>query len=121
MPAYPATGIEALARAGDSKTVEFKLENENQPDIAELLAAFANASGGVTLFGITDDGIVVGVSRSNQLTGRIRAAARSCRPSLDEALSVYTVSVNGKQVVVAALPRLDGARRQGEVHSVRDA
>ncbi|PZR95104.1 MAG: hypothetical protein DLM69_11910 [Candidatus Chloroheliales bacterium] len=104
-----AVEVKALARAGESETVEFKLENEVQPDIAELLAAFANASGGVTLFGITDDGVVVGVSRPNQLTARIRAAARSCKPPLDEALTVYTVSVDGKEVVVATLPSLDDA------------
>lgn len=101
-----AQEIMALARAGESQTVEFKLENEKQPDIGELLAALANADGGVVLFGVTDQGEIAGVRQPNTIEQRIVSAARSCRPPLNPYLTVYTVAVDGKMVVVGQLPAL---------------
>jgi predicted HTH transcriptional regulator len=78
-----ADDIRALAEAGESQTVEFKLENETQPDISELLSAFANADGGVVLFGVTDEGSIVGLARPNVVQSRLIAAAQCLPPAAD--------------------------------------
>jgi ATP-dependent DNA helicase RecG len=104
MDMLSADDIRALVQAGESQTIEFKLDKENQPDIGELLASFANADGGIALFGVTDAGQVVGVERVNVVRSRVIAAARSCRPPLTAYVSTYPVAVDGKQVLVVQLP-----------------
>src|SRR6187399_2479099 len=91
--------IRALCAAGESQTLEFKLESESQNDVGVLLAALANADGGTVLFGVTDDGGVVGVSKVATLLSRIRAAARICRPPLTLDMRVYEVAVDDRTVV----------------------
>ena len=52
--------------AWEFKQVEFSGERPTSPrrdDWADEIAAFANASGGVLLCGVTDDGAVQGLSR----------------------------------------------------------
>ena len=50
--------LEEIIRSGESETVEFK---ESFSDaVIETLSAFANASGGMVLVGIADDGTVKG-------------------------------------------------------------
>jgi len=99
-----ADDIRALVAAGESETVELKLEREPQPDIGELLAAFANSDGGVVLFGVTDDREIVGVEHLNTIHTRLLSSARSCRPPLAAYLITYPVTVDGKQILVGQLP-----------------
>lgn len=53
--------IEALIAGGESQTVEFKEVLPPPGVIARLVSAFANAEGGVILFGIREPNQVVGV------------------------------------------------------------
>jgi ATP-dependent DNA helicase RecG len=104
MDRLSADYIQALVQAGESQTVEFKPESESQGDVGELLAALANTDGGIILFGVTDTQEIVGVKRLETVYNRIQAAARACRPPLNLYLTVYTVEVAGRPVVVAQLP-----------------
>lgn len=56
--------LEEIIRAGESETVEFK-ESFNDA-VIETLAAFANASGGTVFVGVSDNGMVRGVSISRK-------------------------------------------------------
>ncbi|MDR1349197.1 MAG: putative DNA binding domain-containing protein [Zoogloeaceae bacterium] len=55
--------LDALLRSGESYTLEFK----ERPDksLAAEACAFANASGGRVVIGVTDQGVVVGTDTSN--------------------------------------------------------
>lgn len=115
-----AAEIEAIARAGETETVEFKLERERQPDLGELFSAMANGSGGTVLIGGTDDGRIVGVSQVRELDLRIHAAARGCKPSLEEWLNTYSVEVRGKTIVVVHVPtREDAVYSYGGSYRIR--
>ncbi len=60
------------------------LEFKERPDrsIARELTAFANASGGKLLLGVTDDARVVGIQIDNRLKSQIQDAARNCDPPI---------------------------------------
>src|SRR5690349_12972449 len=98
-----------LIAEGEGEQLEFKLENERQPDLGELLVALANTQGGTILVGVSDGGEVVGVTRPAEVRNRLEAAARTARPPLSEALQVYVAAVGEQRVLVAALPALTDA------------
>jgi GTPase len=84
-----STRIEATISGGEQATIEFKRElpEKNPVGFLKTVAAFANGAGGTILFGVADDGEIVGVGhdqrRSNQdrLTKLITARVRPCRTS----------------------------------------
>jgi len=62
----PVSVIEALVAAGEGPQIEFKeqvpTEGDGQRKVCRTLAAFANGRGGHLLFGVNDDGQIVGIS-----------------------------------------------------------
>jgi ATP-dependent DNA helicase RecG len=62
------------------------------------ICAFANATGGVILMGVTDQGKRVGVKHHNQLKSAIQAFARSAEPPIG--VEVYSV----KDILVVSVP-----------------
>lgn len=52
-------------------------------DIGRELCAFANASGGTVLIGVTDRGEIVSVADHNRLKSRVQSTARSADPPID--------------------------------------
>ena len=69
---YSVGEIESRLRSGEDsgwefKQVEFSGDRPRRPtrdDWADEIAAFANATGGVVLAGVSDDGLVIGMSRA---------------------------------------------------------
>ena len=59
------------------------------------VCAFANATGGVILIGVSDDGDVVGVGSHNRLKSQVQTTARSADPPI----AVEVESVGGVLVV----------------------
>lgn len=59
----PATRVEALASRGEGPTIEFKqaLPTSSPLSAMKTIAAFANGAGGTILFGVDDDGSIVGL------------------------------------------------------------
>ena len=53
---------------GEDSTIEFKRELPHRESLADEIAAFTNASGGVILIGVNDDSEIVGMGppRSGQ-------------------------------------------------------
>lgn len=58
-----ATRVEVLISAGERATVEFKrqLPTTDPAVVMKTVAAFANGAGGTILFGVEDDGEIVGI------------------------------------------------------------
>lgn len=89
--------IERQIRAGEDARTEFKevvlgpkgIKSPNTETIAGELVAFANASGGTILLGVTDDGIVQGFS-DHQIKGIeswiINIAIHNCDPPIEPVL-----------------------------------
>ena len=71
---------ELLAR-GEGALVE--CERSLTRDIGRELCAFANASGGTVLLGVSDAGEIVGVPDHNRLKSRVLSTARSADPPID--------------------------------------
>ncbi|MGB9591685.1 MAG: RNA-binding domain-containing protein, partial [Candidatus Kryptoniota bacterium] len=68
--------------------------------IAKELIAFANTKGGMILFGVDDDGTIVGVESEKSETDLIFEAARKyCEPEIVPIVQV--IELSGKDVVVA--------------------
>ncbi len=62
----PTTELEALVSGGEGPTVEFKSEvpapgTKSRDKVCATVAAFANGDGGHILFGVADDGAIVGL------------------------------------------------------------
>ncbi len=89
-----AKTTEALINAGENQTVEFKesLSSGRKKEAIETLVAFANGSGGSVLFGVTDDGQVVGANvgadTQEKLAELIR---RRTYPSLPVEITVTSI------------------------------
>ena len=72
--------LQQLIRLGEGFTCEFKQSGTTH--LGRELCAFANATGGVVLIGVTDDGQPVGVRDANRLKSEVQNVARSIEPPL---------------------------------------
>ena len=75
------TDLIELIDLGEGYKIEFKESIDK--DFARELVAFANASGGRILLGITDKGKVKGFTGNNRARSRIQDMARNCDPPVD--------------------------------------
>lgn len=89
--------FDTLLLAGESQTVEFKTSFDKTT--VESLVAFANAQGGTILVGVSDAGLINGISLGketlNEWLGQIKSATS---PSLIPDMAAE--HINGKTVVV---------------------
>ncbi len=69
-----------LIAQGEGPTTEFKRAMPS--DLGREICAFANASGGVVLLGVTDRGEIVGVADHNKLRSQVQSIARSAEPPI---------------------------------------
>ena len=72
--------IAQLTALGEGFTTEFKRSVPS--NLGAEVCAFANATGGVILIGVTDDGDVVGVGSHNRLKSQVQTTARSADPPI---------------------------------------
>ena len=73
-----------LIARGEGSTTEFKRSMPS--DLGREICAFANATGGVILLGISDAGEIVGVADHNQLKSQVQSTARSADPPISVAV-----------------------------------
>ena len=78
-----------ITALGEGFTTEFKRSMSS--NLGREICAFANATGGVILIGVTDDGEIVGVANHNKLKSQVQSIARSADPPI----AVEMDSVNG--------------------------
>ncbi|MEW6155387.1 MAG: RNA-binding domain-containing protein [Actinomycetota bacterium] len=95
-----AEEVKALARAGESLSVEFKTE-VNDDRLVEAVVCLANADGGRILLGVADDGSITGTTpRHGTTTDPVRLAsmiAGRTAPSVVVEAEVH--AIDGKHVV----------------------
>ena len=93
-----------IAQGEDSRT-QFKRGPIGVAKLATELAAFSNAEGGVILFGVDDDGTVVGLDKTAKKALDVElsnAANDNVRPSVYPRTEFHTIS--GKQILVVSVP-----------------
>ena len=89
-----------LTALGEGFTTEFKRSMSS--NLGREICAFANATGGVILIGVTDGGEIVGIANHNKLKSQVQSIARSADPPI----AVETDSVNG--VLCITIPEQHG-------------
>lgn len=75
--------LRLLVARGEGEVLEFKRKVSTPAKIARELCAFANTKGGILLFGVDDDGTIVGVNDHYEQAYEIEEAAnRCCKPAV---------------------------------------
>ncbi len=114
---YQVEEIETRLRSGEDSDWEFKQvtfagDHPKQPsrnDWADEIAAFANATGGVMLAGVADDGTVIGMSRQ-QIVNLDARLVEVCTDTIKPPVRIRTQHAelgNGKLVLLAEVSESD--------------
>ncbi|RCK76465.1 MAG: putative ATP-dependent DNA helicase [Ignavibacteriae bacterium] len=91
--------VKNLIQEGEGYELEFKRRISSPEKIARTLIALANTKGGYVLFGVDDDGSIVGVESEKSEIELIYSAAQDFSdPPINPIIEV--VPFNGKDVVV---------------------
>ena len=99
------------------KQVQFAGSRPTSPardDLADEMIAFANANGGLLLLGVTDDGLLQGMSRE-QMAALGNLMVETGTDSIEPALriDVHNRELDGKAFVVVEVPRGDSLHERG--------
>lgn len=99
------------------KQVEFAGRRPKSPsrdDLADEMVAFSNANGGLLLMGVTDDGLLQGMSRE-QMAALDNLMVEVSTDSIEPALriSIYHKELDGKAFVLVEVPRGDSLHERG--------
>src|SRR5712671_1034091 len=91
--------VNLLIEQGEGFGIEFKRRISSPEKIARTLISFANTKGGIILFGVGDDGSIVGVESEKSETELIEIAGKDfCDPVINPHLDI--VPFDGKDVIV---------------------
>jgi predicted HTH transcriptional regulator len=98
--------VNRLIDQGEGFEVEFKRKVSTPEKIARALIAFANTRGGHILFGVDDDGSIVGVESEKSEVDLIKQAGSDfCVPVIQPEIDI--VPIDGKDVIVAYVQESD--------------
>ena len=91
---------------GEDATIEFKRRLPHRNSLADEIAAFANARGGVILIGVDDTGEVVGINRQ-ELDGAEKTVIEICQDSIEPMLLIFTekLRIDDKNLLKIEVPR----------------
>ena len=91
---------------GEDSTIEFKRELPRRDALADEIAAFANARGGVILIGVDDYGDVVGLHQQN-LNQAEKTVVEICRHSIEPHVPTFAerLQLDGKDLLKVDVPR----------------
>jgi predicted HTH transcriptional regulator len=99
-------GVKLLIEEGEGFELEFKRKVSSPEKIAKTLCAFANTRGGILLFGVDDDGSIVGVESEKAEIELIQHAGRIlCDPMVP--IDVKFVPHNHRDVIVVTVEESD--------------
>jgi len=99
--------VKRLIEQGEGFTIEFKRKVSTPEKIARALIAFANTKGGHILFGVDDDGSIVGVeSEKSEADLIFEAGSVFCEPEILPDIDI--VPFSGKDVIVATVAESAG-------------
>ncbi len=99
------TDLLELIQNGENSGVEFKRDTIENRALAKELVAFANLHGGRVLFGVEDDGAVVGISRPKLEEWVMTACRDKIRPELIPYFEIVKDVEPGKDVAVVQVDR----------------
>jgi predicted HTH transcriptional regulator len=92
--------VNHLIEEGEGFEIEFKRKVSTPEKIARAMIAFANTRGGHILFGVDDDGSIVGVeSEKSEVDLILEAGSLYCLPEINPEIDI--VAFDGKDVIVA--------------------
>lgn len=95
--------VKLMIGEGEGFTLEFKRRISSAEKIARTIIAFANTKGGTILFGVDDDGSIVGVESEKSEIELIELAGRDFTdPPVDPLIKI--VPFDGKDVIVCYIP-----------------
>lgn len=98
--------LKELIEEGETIQCEFKRFFTTPKKIAKEMIAFANTKGGHLLFGVDDDGEIVGVESEKAEAEMINDAAKNyCEPPL--AYSIDFKDFHGREIVIVSIPESD--------------
>lgn len=91
---------------GEDTTIEFKRDLPHRNSLADEIAAFANARGGVILIGIDDNGEIVGINRQT-LDRAEKTVVEICQDSIDPIVLIFTekLRIDDKNLLKIEVPR----------------
>ena len=91
---------------GEDATIEFKRALPHRNSLADEIAAFANARGGVILIGIDDDDEVVGIDRQ-ELNRAEKMVVEICQDSIDPTVLIFTekLRIDDKNLLKIEVPK----------------
>jgi len=99
--------VRILIAQGEGQRLEFKRSLAELETGARAAGAMANTDGGHVLFGVRDDGTVLGVEIGTQTKEQVvRAVTDNTDPTLYP--SVEYVELDGRTVIVLTVPRSEG-------------
>ncbi|MCX6354159.1 MAG: putative DNA binding domain-containing protein [Candidatus Aureabacteria bacterium] len=94
-----------LIHNGENSGVEFKRDTIENHQLAKELVAFANHSGGKVLFGVDDDGTIIGLTRSKTEEWVMQACRDKIRPEVIPFFEILRDVEPGKSVAVIEVDR----------------
>jgi predicted HTH transcriptional regulator len=98
--------LKELIEEGETIQCEFKRLFTNPEKIAKEMIAFANTKGGHILFGVDDNGEIVGVESEKAEAEMIDDAAKNyCEPALT--YSIDFMELLGREIVIVSIPESD--------------
>jgi predicted HTH transcriptional regulator len=98
--------VTRLIEEGEGFEIEFKRKVSTPEKIARALIAFANTKGGNILFGVDDDGSIVGVESEKSEVEMIRHAGLfHCLPEIEPLIDI--VAFDREDVIVAYVKESD--------------
>lgn len=91
---------------GEDATIEFKRALPHRNSLADEIAAFANARGGVILIGVDDDGEIIGVDR-HALDTAEKTVIEICADSIEPIVLIFTekLRIDDKNLLKIEVPR----------------
>lgn len=102
--------LPSLCSKGEGQTIEFKLELPAQShDIAKSIAAFASSNDGLLIYGVSDDGRIVGLAEAidpkwrDRTQQRLLSAAKEIKPPVHPTVS--WAAVDGKIACVVKVEK----------------
>lgn len=94
--------VNALIEEGEGFNIEFKRRISSPEKIARTLISFANTKGGTILFGVDDDGSIVGVESEKSEIEMIETAGKEfCDPQIHPTIEI--VPFAGRDVIVGTI------------------
>lgn len=88
---------------GEGPYIEFKEENIKPNDLAGEIVSFANMEGGTIIIGVSDDGIIKGVSIENIEEKIMNISRNNCIPNI---IPIYQeIIINDAKVIVLTIPK----------------